>query len=209
MTTLNRYFPSEDELAAVSASTFSDMALNMASSRILVIAYAVRERIAAGADVANFTVGDFSPQQFNVPMELKTEIKAAFDRNETNYPPAHGTPELRSALRNHYRRDLDLDYPEDAFVVASGARPVLYAAYRCLLNPGEKVLTPAPSWNNNNFCHLVGAEHVVVPTRAEDGFMPTAESLAPHLGTARLLVLCSPMNPAVYDDYPGPDERNL
>ena len=79
---------------------------------------------------------------------------------------------------------------------ASGARPVLYAAYRCLLNPGEKVVTPAPSWNNNNFCHLVGAEHVVVPTRAEDGFMPTAESLAPHLSTARLLVLCSPMNPA-------------
>lgn len=196
MTSLNQYFPNDDELSDVSDRTFSEMALNMASSRILVIAYAVRERIAAGADVANFTVGDFSPQQFNVPPELKDEIKAAIDRNETNYPPAHGTPELRAALRNHYRRDLNLDYPEDAFVVASGARPVLYAAYRCLLNPGEKVVTPAPSWNNNNFCHLVGAEHVVVPTRAEDGFMPTAESLAPHLSTARLLVLCSPMNPA-------------
>ena len=196
MTSLEQYFPNEAEAEDVAARTFSEMALNMASSRILVIAYAVRERIAAGADVANFTVGDFSPQQFNVPAELKSEIKAAIDRNETNYPPAHGTPELRSALRNHYRRDLGLDYPEDAFVVASGARPVLYAAYRCLLNPGEKVVTPAPSWNNNNFCHLVGAEHVVVPTRAEDGFMPTAESLAPHLRTARLLVLCSPMNPA-------------
>ena len=60
--------------------------------------------------------------------------------------------------------------------MGSGARPILYAAYRCLLNEGETVLTPAPSWNNKNFCQLVGAKHINVPTRAEDGFMPTADA---------------------------------
>ncbi len=196
MSSLNQYFPTAEDPAMVTERSLSELAKTMTSSRILVIAYAVRERIAAGADVANFTVGDFSPQQFNIPSGLKAAITAAVDRNETYYPPAHGTPELRSALQRHYRDELGLDYPEDAFCVASGARPVLYAAYRCLLDPGEVVVTPAPSWNNNNFCHLVGAKHVVVPTQAEDGFMPTAESLAPHLRDARLLVLCSPMNPA-------------
>ncbi len=176
--------------------SFSEMARTMTSSRILVIAYAVRAAIEAGAEVANFTVGDFSPDQFQIPQALKTAIAEAIARNETNYPPAHGTAELRSALQAHYKAEMKLDYPEDAFVVASGARPVLYAAYRCLIDPGELVVTPAPSWNNNNFCHLVGAEHVTVPTRAEDGFMPTAETLGPHLKRARLLVLCSPMNPA-------------
>jgi aspartate aminotransferase len=97
---------------------------------------------------------------------------------------------------DHYRRELGLDYPVASVVVGSGARPVLYAAYRCLVNPGEKVLTPAPSWNNNNFCQLVGAEHVVVPSRPEDAFMPTAEGLRPFISDARLLVLNSPMNPA-------------
>jgi aspartate aminotransferase len=57
------------------------------------------------------------------------------------------------------------------------------------------VAFPVPSWNNPNFCHLVGAKAQPVPTRPEDAFMPSAEVLAPHLRNARLLVLCSPLNP--------------
>jgi aspartate aminotransferase len=196
MTDLTPYLPADDELAALSAHSLSDVALGMHASRILVIAYAVRAKIESGAQVANFTVGDFSPREFQVPAKLKEDIAELVAANQTNYPPAHGTPELRGAIKDHYVRHLGLDYPIDAFVVSSGARPALYATYRCLLNAGEKVVTPAPSWNNDNFCQLVGAEHVIVATRAEDAFMPTAEALAPHLDGARLLVLCSPMNPA-------------
>ena len=196
MNDLMEYFPDESQLENAGLAAFSDMALGMSSSKILVIAYAVRARIQAGADVANFTVGDFKPSQFQIPTILKDNITKALAADQTNYPPAHGTPELRQALRKHYQDSLGLDYPEDAFIVGSGARPILYAAYRCLLNAGETVLTPAPSWNNNNFCQLVGAKHVVVPTHASDGFMPTADALKPHLKVARLLVLCSPMNPA-------------
>ena len=194
--TPNDYFAEQSDADELAAATFSDVALNMASSRILVIAYAVRAQIEAGATVANFTVGDFKPSQFQIPSEMKQYIQDALEADQTNYPPAHGTPELRSALRTHYNEALGFDYPEDAFIVGSGARPILYAAYRCLLNEGETVLTPAPSWNNKNFCQLVGAKHTNVPTRAEDGFMPTADALRPFIGDARLLVLCSPMNPA-------------
>jgi aspartate aminotransferase len=193
MSTVDPFFA--DPLDTLASRTFSDMALGMATSEILVIAYAVRAQIEAGKKIANFTVGDFSPSQFQAPAPLKEAIAEAVAADQTNYPPAHGTPELRGAIRDHYASALGLDYPLDAVVVASGARPVLYATFRCLLNPGEKVVTPAPSWNNNNFSHLVGAEHVVVPSRPEDGFMPTAERLAPALTDARLLVLCSPMNP--------------
>lgn len=196
MTDLTRYLPEEHEAERLGELSLSDLALGMRASRILVIAYAVKARIDAGAVVANFTVGDFAPTQFQVPEKLKADIAELVAANQTNYPPAHGTAELREALKSHYAKSLGIDYPIDSFVAASGARPVLYAAYQCLLNAGERVVTPAPSWNNNNFCQLVGAEHVVVETRAEDAFMPTAESLAPHLKGARLLVLCSPMNPA-------------
>lgn len=193
---LDGYFQDAAQPQGLEEASFSDMALGMASSRILVIAYAVRARIEAGADVANFTVGDFKPSQFQIPSRMQKHIMTALEDNQTNYPPAHGTPELRSALRLHYKDSLGLDYPESAFIVGSGARPILYAAYRCLLDPGEVVLTPAPSWNNKNFCHLVGARHINVPTQAADGFMPTADALRPHIQDARLLVLCSPMNPA-------------
>ncbi|MCA9539176.1 MAG: aminotransferase class I/II-fold pyridoxal phosphate-dependent enzyme [Myxococcales bacterium] len=196
MTALNRYFPAPDETPTAEAATLSAMALGMKPSKILVIAYAVRARIDAGAPVVNFTVGDFAPRHFPVPDALKQGIIAAVEDDQTNYPPAHGIPELRAAIQRHYADDLGLDYPEDAIVVASGARPALYAAYQCLIDPGEVVVTPAPSWNNDNFSQLVGGRHVVVPSRPEDGFMPTAEALAPALRDARLLVLNSPMNPA-------------
>ena len=195
MINLEGLFESSEEEAFATAS-LSTQAKGMAASRILVIAYAVKDAIARGENVANFTVGDFSPQEFQVPALLKSAIIEAVQNNETNYPPANGIPELRAALKAHYEGQLGLSFPVDSFVVASGARPVLYATYQCLIDSGETVVTPAPSWNNTNFCQLVGANHVSVATRPEDGFMPTAETLAPVIRDARLLVLCSPMNPA-------------
>ncbi len=196
MVDAHRYFPTGEALADAERAALSDMALGMAASRILVIAYAVRDRIARGEPVVPFTVGDFAPEQFQVPDSLKAYAIEAYEANQTNYPPANGMAELRAAIVAHYQRHLGLDYPLDSVVVSSGVRPVLYAAYRCLVNPGETVLTPAPGWNNNNFCQLVGAKHVVVPSRPEDAFMPTAAALAPHIQDARLLVINSPMNPA-------------
>lgn len=195
MAELTRHFPDGDELLRLEPQTFSAMALGMVASKILVIAYAVKERIKAGDRVSDFTVGDFDPRQFRIPATLRQHLVEAIDAGLTNYPPADGIPELRQAVCNHYRRHLGVSYPADAVIVSSGARPLLYGAYRCLVDPGEKVVTPAPGWNNDNFCQLVGAQHVVVPSRPDHAFMPTAEALAPHLEGARLLVLCSPMNP--------------
>ena len=118
MSDLSQYFPAGDELEAMDSRVFSDMALGMKSSRILVIAYAVRARIESGATVANFTVGDFKPSEFQIPEAMRDAIIEAYQDDQTNYPPAHGTPELRSALCAHYRDTLGLDYPEDGFVVA-------------------------------------------------------------------------------------------
>jgi aspartate aminotransferase len=57
------------------------------------------------------------------------------------------------------------------------------------------VVFPVPSWNNNHYCHLSGAEAVMVETTAANNFMPTAAEVAPHLKGATLLALCSPLNP--------------
>ena len=192
---LSSYFTPQNEQQDLAAQSFSDTALGMKASKILTISYSVRKRIAAGAKVTQFTVGDFNPKYFPVPDVLKEEARAALAADQTNYPPADGLPELRHAVRDHYERAFGLNYPVESVVVGSGARPVLFAAYQCLINEGEKVLAPAPGWNNDNFGQLVGANLVTIPSRPEDGFMPTADSLRPHLDGARLLVICSPMNP--------------
>ncbi len=173
-----------------------EMVSTLVGSEILRIAGEVRALAEKGQPVLNLTVGDFSPKQFRIPRHLELAISRALAAGQTNYPPSDGVPELKRAVAAFYREALSLDYPQDGILIAGGARPLIYALFRAVLDPGEKVVYPVPSWNNNHYCHLAGAQGVAVETSAETGFQPTAASLAPHLSDARLLALNSPLNPA-------------
>lgn len=172
------------------------MARGLVGSEILKIAADIRVKQTAGVKIANFTVGDFSSKEFPIPDRLRDGILRALAAGETNYPPSDGVLRLREAVREFWADRLRLEVPIDSIVIAGGSRPVIYAAYRALVEPGDVVVYPVPSWNNNHYCHLVGARGVPVETRAEDGFLPTAASLQPHLKTARMIALCTPLNPA-------------
>ena len=171
------------------------MAAELVGSEILAIAAEIRARKAAGQAICNLTVGDFDPAQFPIPAELRTGIVEALEAGQTNYPPSEGLAELRAAVCRFYQRELGLACEPKNVLIAGGARPLLYVAYRTLLDPRERVVYPTPSWNNNHYVHLAGAEGLAVPCRAEARFLPTADDLAPHLPSARLLALCSPQNP--------------
>ena len=56
-----------------------------------------------------------------------------------------------------YARDLGLTYPVESVVIAAGARPLLYGAYRTLVDPGDIAIYPVPTWNNNHYAYLSGA----------------------------------------------------
>jgi drug/metabolite transporter (DMT)-like permease len=116
----------------------------------------------AGPQVCNLTVGDFDPKQFPIPEALQQAVLRRSRQHETNYPPANGMLELRHALQRYYERDLGLRYPLDSFLVAGGARPVIYGTYRTLVDPGDTVIYPVPSWNNNHYVHMSGARGVQV-----------------------------------------------
>ncbi|HEV7668813.1 MAG TPA: aminotransferase class I/II-fold pyridoxal phosphate-dependent enzyme [Thermoanaerobaculia bacterium] len=172
------------------------LAFHLVGSEILRIAGEVRTLRESGAPICDLTVGDFSPQQFRIPQALEDAVYRALAAGETNYPPSDGIPALRRAVAALYEQRLGLSYPIDGIGIASGARPVLWASYQAVVEPGDKVVYPIPSWNNNHYCHLTGGLGVAVPTTPEAGFLPTAADLEPHLRGARLLVLNSPLNPA-------------
>jgi aspartate aminotransferase len=171
------------------------MVRGLVGSEILRIAAEIRELVAQGRQVCNLTVGDFSPREFPIPAELGEAIAAALRAGETNYPPADGVLALRQAVLRFYERQLGLKYPLESVLIAGGARPIIYGLFRAVVDEGDTVVYPVPSWNNNHYSHMVGARHVPVVTDPEHGFMPTVEQLAPHLSQARLLCLCSPLNP--------------
>lgn len=185
----------EAVLREAPGSSFSGYANSIQGSSILKIAGDIRELQGRGEAVLNLTVGDFRSDQFPIPTKLRQNIQAALEEGQTNYPPSVGVPELRSALQAHLQEDFGLDYPAESFLVAAGARPLLYTGYMALVDPGDLVAYAAPSWNNHHYVRLSGAEGAVLPVSAETNFHPTLAHLEPHLRRARLLVLNSPLNP--------------
>jgi aspartate aminotransferase len=171
------------------------VAQGLIGSEVLRIAGEVRAAVAAGRDVVNFTVGDFEPREFPLPRKLVDGIKAALDAGHSNYPPSNGILELRKAVLAFYQRELQLDYPLESVMIAGGARPLIYAAYRTLVDPGDGVVFPVPSWNNNHYAYLCGGRAIPLEVKREHQFHPTPEQVAAVLPGARLLSLSSPLNP--------------
>ena len=174
----------------------SQLAETLIGSEIVRMNGEIRQRMAEGHQVFNFTIGDFDPQLFPIPKELEEEIVFAYRRHLTNYPAGEGEPDLRKAISKYISERQGLTYGLDEILVASGGRPLIYTLFRSIVDPGEKVVYPVPSWNNNHYVHLVGGAHAAVATTADNRFMPAADDLRPHLADAVLLALSSPLNPS-------------
>jgi aspartate aminotransferase len=173
----------------------SALAQTLKGSEIIKIGGEINELKRRGEKIANLTIGDFDPAIYPIPSGLKHGIIEAYHANHTNYPPAEGVAVLRESISLFLKERFRLSYEINQVLVAAGSRPLIYATYLALVDPGDKVVYPTPSWNNNHYCHLSVANGVPVQTSAENNFMPTAADLRPHLKGATLLALCSPLNP--------------
>lgn len=173
----------------------SKLASTLEGSEIIKIAGEINELKRKGEQIANLTIGDFDSNIFPIPDELKDGIVEAYHDNQTNYPPADGVAVLRENVSAFLKEHFGLEYKTNQILVAGGSRPLIYGTYMALVDPGDKVIYPTPSWNNNHYCRFSGATQVPVKTSAENNFMPTAGDIRPHVKGATLLALCSPLNP--------------
>jgi aspartate aminotransferase len=177
------------------AAQLSQLAEHLIGSEIIRIAGQINERIAAGEKIANLTIGDFDPKVFPLPEAYLNEIIKAYKDGHTNYPAANGVESLRSEVSRYVKRTQGLDYNKEQVLISGGARPLIYSAYRAIVDAGDKVVFPIPSWNNNHYSFLTQGQQVAVETTSENRFLPTASDLHDHLGDATLVAVCSPLNP--------------
>ena len=173
----------------------SKLAENIIGSEIIKLAAEVNEKIKNGEKIYNLTIGDFNPNVFPIPNELKDHIIKEYEANQTNYPPADGILELRQAVSTLLKERCNLNYSTSEIVIAGGARPVIYSIFQTIVDKGETVIFAVPSWNNNHYSYLSSAKTVVIEAKPEDNFMPSAKDIAPHIKEASLIALCSPQNP--------------
>ncbi len=174
----------------------SKTAQNLIGSEIIKLAGEIKEKIKQGEKIHNLTIGDFDPKVFPIPTELRDEIIKAYQSGETNYPEANGVLELRKAVSGYLKNFGGLDYTPDQILVSGGARPLIYSIFQTLIDEGDTVIFPVPSWNNNHYTYLSKAKSIVIETKSENNFMPTAAELEPYIQGATLIAICSPLNPA-------------
>lgn len=191
---INSYFHSQKKFVMKDLKV-SKMAENLIGSEIIKLAGEVKEMIANGENVFNFTIGDFNPEIFPIPDKLKEEIILAYQNNITNYPAANGMAELRLSVSAYLKKYLGLSYSSDDILISGGARPLIYAVYQAVVDPGDTVVFPVPSWNNNHYTHLSGGQQIFIETSPENNFMPTAKDFEGKIEKASLIALCSPLNP--------------
>ena len=103
--------------------------------------------------------------------------------------------ELRRAVSGYLSKHGGIEYNENQILIAGGGRPLIYAAYQAVVDPGDSVIFPVPSWNNNHYSHISGAKQIPIRTEAENNFMLRPEDLKSHIEEASLVAVCSPLNP--------------
>lgn len=174
----------------------SKLAETLIGSEIVKLGAVVKEKIKSGDHIYNYTIGDFDAHIFPIPAGLKDEINKAYQEGYTTYPASEGEIDLRKAVAHFLNAKEGLDFnPANEILIAAGGRPLIYGAYRAIVDKGDKVIYPVPSWNNNHYVHFTEGQHIQIESLQENNFMPTAEQIKPHIKGAVLLALCSPLNP--------------
>ena len=179
----------------MSNSKLSLLAETLIGSEIVKLGSIIKEKIKQGDQIYNYTIGDFDSTQFPIPAELENAIIEAYKEGFTTYPAADGELDLRIAVSNFIKANEELDYSPSEILIAAGGRPLIYAIYRAIVDKGDKVIYPVPSWNNNHYVHFTEGTHVMIEAKQENNFMPTAAQIKPHVKGASLIAVCSPLNP--------------
>ena len=145
-------------------------------------------------DVTALTVGQ---PDFVTPWHVRAAAIESLERGETYYTSNAGMPELRTELSKYLKRRFDLDYPASELLVTVGGSEAIDIAIRSLVNPGDEVIVPMPSFVcYEPIARMAGANVVTVNTRPEDGFKLTPDALKAAISEkTKLLVLPYPNNP--------------
>ena len=154
-----------------------------------------RELKAAGRDVIGLGAGE---PDFDTPEHVKEAAVRAINEGQTKYTAVDGTPELKQAICDKFRRDNGLDYKPSQITVGVGGKHVLFNALFATLNPGDEVVIPTPYWvSYPDMTLMAEGTPVFVESSAATGFKITPEALeAAITPRTKWLILNSPSNPS-------------
>jgi aspartate aminotransferase len=162
----------------------------------LTIAISTKARAlkAAGRDVITLSQGE---PDFDTPQFIKDAAIAAIQGGETRYTDVAGTPALRKAVAEKFKRDSGIDYKPEEIIISTGGKQVIFNAMVATLNKDDEVVIPSPCWvSYPDIVALADGKPVLVPCSQNNGFKIRAEDLeAAITPRTKWFMLNNPCNP--------------
>ena len=146
-------------------------------------------------DAISLGVGE---PDFDTPWHIREEGIYSLEKGRTFYTSNSGLKELKIEISNYLKRRQNLSYdPLSEVLVTVGGSEAIDLAFRAMLNPGDEVLIPQPSYVSYLPCAvLAGAKPVVIELKVENNFKLTPEEILEHVtDKTKILVLPFPNNP--------------
>ncbi len=178
----------------VSKIKLSNRVQSIKPSATLAITAKAKALRAEGKAVIGLGAGE---PDFDTPDNISQAAIQAINDGFTKYTAVGGTPELKLAICDKYKRDNSLDYTPDQVLVSSGGKQSFYNLCQALLNDGDEVIIPAPYWvSYPDMVILAGGKPVIINAGIEQGFKITPGQLQDAItDKTRLVVINSPSNP--------------
>ncbi len=163
-------------------------------SPTLAVTARANEMRAAGKDVIGLGAGE---PDFDTPDHIKEAAIQAIRDGFTKYTAVDGTPALKQAVIEKFRRDNGFDYAPEEILVSCGGKQSFYNLAQAVLDPGDEVIIPVPYWvSYPDMVLLAGAAPVLVTAGADQHFKITPAQLAAAItDKTKLVVINSPSNP--------------
>ena len=168
---------------------------NIVGSEIIKISQQIKE-ISKTKKIHNLTIGDFDSNINPIPEKLKDYIIESYNENLTNYPLSAGQLNLRQSVSEYLKKRQSINYSEDQILIGAGVRPLIYTIFKTIVDSGDNVIYPVPSWNNNHYGFLHGAVKQEIECKPENSFFPTVKDIDLSINDkTSLICICSPQNP--------------
>lgn len=135
---------------------------------------------------------------FATPWQIRAEGIRSLERGNTHYTSNRGLLPLREEISRYLKRKYQMEYdPVGEILITVGGSEAIDAAVRALIDPGDEVIIPQPSYVcYEPITRLAGGVPVILETRAEDDFKVTPEALRAHITErTKVLILPYPSNP--------------
>jgi aspartate aminotransferase len=163
-------------------------------SPTLAVSQKARELKAAGKDIIGLGAGE---PDFDTPENIKKAAIDAINNGETKYTAVDGTPTLKKAIINKFKRENNLEYLPEQISVGTGGKQIIFNAILATVNPDDEVIIPAPYWvSYPDIVLLAGGIPKIVKCSEKNNFKITPSELEKSItDKTKWIIINSPSNP--------------